>query len=486
MNRLKSAVLQRVPKSRFVRSVSILAGGTAAGQLIVIAASPILTRLYSPEDFGMLAVYGGVLGILGVIASLRYQLAIPLPDTDREALHIVALSLLIVGLMTGIVWLAVVLAGQEFVALLNTPELAEYLWLLPVGLFLVGVFQVLQYWAIRVRAFSTIARTSVSQSVGMVLVQVGGYAIGPVMLLVGRVVGQSAGIVSLSQLLRGNQAGKLTAVSAAQMKDVGSRYRNFPMVSTWTGLANSAGANLPPVLIAVFLGGAAAGLFALAHRVLSQPMAVIGQAISDAFYQQAVEANRNGQLYREVQRLYSTLIPLALPLALTNFLVVPELFVLIFGDAWAQAGEVARWMTPWLFFQFVVSPCTGIYPIIDRHDIALRFQLSLLASSVLGIVIGGIVFGSLVWVVGVISVLNSGIYLWRLVTTVNVVGGRILDPIYCLLKAVPVSLLVNAPLVTLILYSDGESALWALMSSVFMVLALWFFLCGKKALKGFS
>ncbi|MCS5582709.1 MAG: oligosaccharide flippase family protein, partial [Pseudomonadales bacterium] len=143
MNRLKSAVLQRVPKSRFVRSVSILAGGTAAGQLIVIAASPILTRLYSPEDFGMLAVYGGVLGILGVIASLRYQLAIPLPDTDREALHIVALSLLIVGLMTGIVWLAVVLAGQEFVALLNTPELAEYLWLLPVGLFLVGVFQVL-------------------------------------------------------------------------------------------------------------------------------------------------------------------------------------------------------------------------------------------------------------------------------------------------------------------------------------------------------
>ena len=77
-NKLKETARRLLPRNRFARSVSVLVGGTAAGQIIVMAASPILTRLYSPEDFGLLSVYAGLLGILGVIASLRYQLATPL------------------------------------------------------------------------------------------------------------------------------------------------------------------------------------------------------------------------------------------------------------------------------------------------------------------------------------------------------------------------------------------------------------------------
>lgn len=475
-----------MPRSGFVKSVTVLAGGTAAAQAIVVASSPLLTRLYSPEDFGMLAVYGGLLGILGVIASLRYQLAIPLPDANSDAANITVLSLLIVLLMAGLIAVFFGVFGADLVEVLNINGLEPYIWLIPVGLLLLGVYQVLQYWAIRRQAFGAIAKTSMSQSLGMVLVQIAGYALGPIMLLLGRIVGQSAGIFSLSRLAFKGRRQDFSTVSWLEIKKVAVRYRNFPMISSWTGLASSAGANLPPLLIAAILGAGPAGLFSLAHRVLSQPMAVIGQAINDAFYQKAAQAHRDGNLNEVVEGVYSVLVLLALPLAITGFIVVPDLFVIIFGAEWANAGEIARWMIPWLFFQFVVSPCTGIYPVIDRHDIALRFQLSLLLSSVTGIMLGGVLLESLVWVVIVTSLFSSLVYIWRLITTFTVLGGRAGRPVVAFLKLVPVSVIINAPLALLFFSDDPQHKIWIMIAAIVLVLGLWYMFCARVGFKGIA
>lgn len=461
-----------LPKNRFARAVSVLAGGTAGAQLIVIAASPILTRLYSPEDFGLLAVYAAILGILSVIASLRYQLAIPVPESEEEAASIATLSLLLVCFTVLCSSLALWFFGNQLVNLLNTPDLSIYLWLIPLGLFLAGTYQVLQYWAIRQKAFSNIAGTRLTQSSGMVIIQVGGYALGPVALLIGRVVGQSFGVFGLGKLAFMKNRASFRSVNKESITNVAKTYKNFPLIGTWTGLTSSAGMNLPPLLIAAFLGASSAGLFSLAHRVLSQPMAIIGKAISDAFYQRAAEANRAGDLGEAVESVYSTLVKLALAPAITIFLVIPDVFVIVFGDGWTTAGEVARWMTPWLFFQFVVSPCTGIYPIIDRHDIALRFQLSLLVASLFGSIVGGFYFGDLVWVVLIISALSSFIYLWRAATTFNVVGVRWLSSVFIFLKSIPLSLIINIPaLFSLSVFEDD--IVW-LSLGVFCSGFLWF------------
>lgn len=417
-----------------------------------------------------------MLGILGVVASLRYELAIPMPKSDKEAANIAILSLLVVLVITLLSSLAVWAFGFQLVNLLNTPELASHLWLLPIGLFLLGVYQVFQYWAIRTKEFYNIARTNLTQAVGMVITQIGGYTFGPIALLLGRVVGQSAGISVLIKSAFKKNANDYKNVTSSHIKVVAKRYKNFPIWSTWTGLASSAGLNLTPLLIASFLGAGAAGLFSLAHRVLSQPMAVIGKAVSDAFYQKAAESNREGTLSQSVERVYSVLVKLALAPAIAIFIIIPDIFVVIFGQNWIMAGELARWMTPWLFFQFIVSPCTGIYPIIDRHDIALRFQLSLLCASVLGSVIGGLYFKDIVWVVGLISVLSSLVYLWRAFTTFRVVGLPGLVSIHSIFKAAPVSVLINTPLIAIIFYSDG--LLYFVLGCV-MVLLLWLLMLVK-------
>ena len=191
---IRRTVRVTLPRGRLARSVAVLAGGTALGQAITVLASPILTRLYAPEDFGVLAVYSSILGILSVIASWRYELAIPLPEQDEDAVNLVALSLGIVVLMSMVVGLGAWLLGEHVVQWLNAPGLQPYLWLLPVGTLLVGSYQIFNYWAVRKQAFGAIARTKLYQGLGAALTQVasGFLKSGPLGLIVGQIVGQSA------------------------------------------------------------------------------------------------------------------------------------------------------------------------------------------------------------------------------------------------------------------------------------------------------
>jgi O-antigen/teichoic acid export membrane protein len=454
LNKIIPSIKKILPENRFARSVSVLAGGTAAGQLIVIAASPILTRLYTPEDFGLLAVYTGILGILGVVASLRYQLAIPLPESDKDAASIALLSLLIVVFTTLITTVAVWLIGPEIADLLNTPALEPYLWLVPIGLFLTGTYQVFQYWAIRTQEFSNIARTRLTQSLGMVVTQIAGYALGPIALLLGRGVGQGAGMLALMRSALRHSPKEFEEASSQSIRRNAREHKHFPLVSIWTGLASAGGSNIPPILIAAFLGVGPAGMFALSHRVLSQPMAIIGRAVGDVFYREAAEAHRKGKLGQTVDRVYSSLSVLMLPPAVAVFLVVPEVFVFVFGDEWGEAGEIARWMVPWLFFQLVVTPSTRVFPILGLHGIALRFQLSLLFSTVFSIILGSWVLKDLVLTVILISFLNASIYLCRAIHTYGLVGLKKLRPVLVLIKTAPLALLCNAPLVALLVWYE--------------------------------
>ncbi len=387
---MKERIKRLLPKNRFARSVSVLAGGTAAGQIIVIAASPILTRLYSPEDFGLLAVYAGLLGILGVIASLRYQLAIPLPESDEEAASVAVLSLLVVLGMTAVSALIVRSWGESITTALNTPALEPYLWLLPLGLLLTGVYQVFSYWAIRTRAFPAIARTKLTQAISMVGVQLGAYTLGPLALLLGQVTGQAAGTSSLGLLAVRRKWAAFRQVRLADIRWAASRYRRFPIYSSWGGFFNKAGTELPPILFAALFSPAAAGIYMLAHRVLAMPMRLIGKAVADVFFSSASEAHRNGALAPLVANIHRKLAYIAMPPAFLLLIAGPDLFALVFGGDWRQAGEFAQWMAPWVYLVFVTSPLSMLFSVMEKQAQGMVFQGILLAVRIGALVVGGV------------------------------------------------------------------------------------------------
>lgn len=385
---MRNSVSRILPKNAFARGVGVLVGGTAGAQLLLVAASPVLTRLYTPQDFGLLAVFAGLLALIGVVASLRYELAIPLPEAEGEAANIAALGLLIVLGMTGLAALGVIFFAESVTHALGVPALARHGWLLPLGVAMGGVYNVFNYWSVRTKRFSTIAGTRLRQALATIAIQLAAFKLGAGALILAQVAGQSVGAASLARPALARPA--FRAASWHGIAAVAVRYRRFPIFSTWAGLFNTAGTQLPPLLFAALFSPAAAGLYILANRVLQLPMSLVGAAIGQVFFASAAQARREGGLAPLVAGLHARLAHIGLPPALILALIGPELFAFVFGAEWRQAGEFARWMAPWLYLVFVSSPLSTLFAVMERQREALVFQFILLISRVAAILFGAL------------------------------------------------------------------------------------------------
>jgi lipopolysaccharide exporter len=364
----------KLPRGPFVRSVVTLASGTAIAQLLLVVAAPVLTRLYTPSDFGVLAVYSSTLTVLLVLASLRYELAIPLPEDDEVAGSVLALTFLILGGMAALVSVVVWLAGDAFVTAVNVPALRPYRWLIPLGFIGAGTYQALSYWAIRRREFGRVARTKLSQGIGQVIAQVGfGIArAGTPGLLVGDVIGRVAGGVGLGLLaLRERPHAR---VSRASLLAVATRYRRFPLLTTWAGLLNIGSLQLPSILFSAGFGAAAAGLYALSFNMLVMPTMLVGQAVGQVFLSRAATFAREPEQLRQLtERTALALFACGLPVFGLVVLAGPRLFATVLGSEWEQAGRYAQVLAPWFVVWLVSNPLSGLLSVREWQGSALAF-----------------------------------------------------------------------------------------------------------------
>lgn len=375
--KVKAGIKNLLPKNTFARGVSILVGGTAGAQLLAVLAAPILTRLYSPEDFGLLAVYASLLGLIGVVASLRYGLAIPLPQSDEEAAHLLVLSLLIVLGMTVLAAIAMAVFGSSIANALGVPALTDYLWLLPLGVLLGGVYSVFNYWAVRTKSFTTIAGTKIRQAVVSIVIQLTAFKLGGIALLFAQVAGQSVGTTTL--ILPALKRNIFAGVNRMGILKCFSRYKKIGFFSSLSGLLNTASTQIPVLILITLFNPAAAGFYSLANRVLAVPMSLIGGAIGEVVFggiSDAVRENKTSVFLSGVSR---ALIWIGALPALILILFAPELFRIVFGAEWRIAGEFVSWMAIWFYFQFISSPLSTIVTALDHEDVAFYWNGSLLA-----------------------------------------------------------------------------------------------------------
>lgn len=140
---------KRLTSNRLVRNVAIVASGTAGAQAISLAFSPILTRLYSPEAFGILGTFLAVFAVLMPLAAFNYPMAIVLPSRDEEAICLaqlsIALGLVNACLLAGLLWAW----GDVLVALMGLETIAPYMFALPVIIGLSALLAVAMQWVIR-------------------------------------------------------------------------------------------------------------------------------------------------------------------------------------------------------------------------------------------------------------------------------------------------------------------------------------------------
>jgi len=361
----------------FLKAVSVLVGGTVFAQGLAILALPILTRIYSPSDFSLFAVYTSLIMVLSVASCLRFEIAIPIPKEKEEAVNLVALSFISNLVISLIILLIIVIFYAQIIKLLGQPRFGELIWFVPLGVLFLGLYNTFQFWATRQKKFKVIAKTRIIQSFGGVITQIflgilGYFSFG---LIVGQIIKVSAGTHSLIKNFLNDTHEILKKIDFISLKETFIRNKNFPKYSTFEALANTAAMQLPIIFIASKVGGGEAGYLMLAIQVMAIPVAFIGNAVSQVYLANAPEKLQQGQLKNFTLKSIKSLIKIGvLPLILIS-LVSPYLFPIIFGENWGRAGEMMIWMLPWFCLQLIVSPISMSLHILDKQKIALILQI---------------------------------------------------------------------------------------------------------------
>lgn len=377
---------------RMAGDILKLASGATLAQLLTILLSPIISRLFGPDDFGVASVFTSLLTIISLVACLRYELAIVLPEQDDEAGNLLVGSLgisLVIAVLAGA---AIWLGGSWISGLLREPRLASLLWLLPIAVLINGVYLALRYWQTRKKRFGLLSGMRVASSLSNTTIKIAAGAMGlasPIALVGSNVVGNLVAGIGLLQDTWRRDSQMLRQARWPTIWRLFRQYRKFPLLNSWSALLLSFSKNLPYVLFAAYYATADVGHYSFALRMIQLPISLVGAAIGQVFLQRAsAQRQLPGRLSSLHQRMAHQLITFgALPLTVVA-LIGPELFLVVFGSAWTAAGRYASILAPSLFMNMLVGTLP-LFTVLEKQGVGLLFGVLLFAVRVLPIVIGG-------------------------------------------------------------------------------------------------
>lgn len=366
-------------KSDFIKNILIVAGGTASAQLINIFASPIITRIYTPEEFGVLTLYMSILSVIAVIGSLRYEWAIPISKDEKSALNLLLLSIMILSIFVLVLTLVLYKFGDEIFSFLNIHKIYDYQYLLPLGLFFAGLYNIFTQWTLRDKDFKAISKTKFNQSFwqNATKIGLGFFNIGSVGLIIGTILGQSIGITTLARTFRKKIKYNLKKIDFTFIEYCAKRYVRFPLYSAPSQLLNTLGIYLPVFFLSIIYGPEVLGYYGLANTIVNLPVNLIGMSVADVFYSEAATTGRKnpGKLKKLAIDLLKKLILIGLFPLLVLIFWGPSLFSLVFGSQWREAGVYSQIISFLVFARFVFTPISRVFSVFEKQQLELLLDV---------------------------------------------------------------------------------------------------------------
>ena len=403
---MKNRIVKYFNRSESTKHILTLMSGTVIAQAIPVAVTPILSRIYTEADFGLLSVYVSIATIIAVIATGRYEMAILLPEKDEDAVNIAALSLTIITGFTLLSFLIVLFFNSYITGLLGNRAIGPWLYFVPVSIFFLGLFNVLTYFNNRLKAYKDIAKATVYKSLASAFIQVsvGLLKAGATGLISGNIV---SGLVSNARLLRNIVKDKVLMgkVSLSRMKTLAKRYRNFPKYSMWAILANSLSVNLINLIIVPLYSAATLGFYFMVQRVLGLPVGLIGNSAAQVFMR---EASQEKQQYGNARKTFKSMLKKMLFVGVPSFaflfFVIKFVFIFFLGENWAIAGDYARVLVPYFFTKFISSPLSIMLIVFEKQRMELIINILAISISVGTILLTSCFMDFIYWFTAIMSV----------------------------------------------------------------------------------
>lgn len=391
--RLRARVRRLLPESRFLRRLGVLTGGSALAQALVVAATPLLTRLYGPDAFGLFVVVTNLAGILGSAACLRYDAAVPLARSTAAAVPIVQAALA-ATLLTGLLAALALAAAAPALAGLLEPADGRILWWLVPALLATGASLAADGWVTRKGDLRLMVAGRLIHAVALTALQLALFPFGAEGLIAGWVL---AYVAYLAPPIRRATPGERRALRRWRRRRLAAalrRHRRFPLLATPAILLNAAARLLPGLLLAGLHGPEVAGFFGLAQRLAGLPLRFVGSSASQLYTAELAglgrgEGERLRLLFRQVSR-QALLLGAAylLPLAAAGLVLIEP----VFGPGWAPAGPLLLALVPMYLAGFVSFPTRNTLVLLGRQDLTLLLD-GLATAATLGAFVAGRALG---------------------------------------------------------------------------------------------
>ena len=363
-----SSIGSNTPKGNatFADNALTLAGGTSLALMVTILASPIVSRLFDPEAFGLAALFRSGALMVASIACLRYEMAIVLPKKEEDAASLFTLCFAILVGMTIVAAVLTLFLGRQVLAYLNASGAAPILWSFPVYVFLIGSPLLLKSWYKRQKKFKIIAAAGILTGLPIALVEiaggVAGFRTGENLIII-RIIGLAIPPAFLVwQLFRGDAEFIFQNLKPSEIIKLANRYIKFPLLDIWSTLITYLSINAPILLLTAFFNPAVCGLYTKALYLLNLPTHILGISVGQVFHQESAAAqSRGGNIAGLVEAVLNRMITLGIyPFALLS-IISPELFGLFLGTQWTGSGVYSQILMPQVFIGFLMGSIASLF-----------------------------------------------------------------------------------------------------------------------------
>jgi len=368
-------MIDNIKQNTYIMQIMTLMSGTLIAQIVMLVFIPIITRLYTPDEFGIYSLFFSIVNIIGLISSWKYDQAIMLPESDKDAQALVFLSVLITLGMVCLVVLGLLLFNEFFIDYFKGQS--HLVWMIPLGVLLIGLLQIFKAYSSRHQFYIKLATVRVANSFAIVGVQgLSKYLFNFDGLILGKLAADALSLFLLVRFHIKKQTLQLKSLSRRRLGANAKRHDHFPRYQSFTVLLNAISQNIPVLLFASFYSAEVAGLYALTIRVLQVPVGLIGSSTREVYYQKASKMYAGG---KNIFSLYLKTTLALLKIFIAPFFVVlffgDYLFTFVFGQQWVMSGTFAQILILWFLFLFINSPSIATFSILNLQKIQMKVEI---------------------------------------------------------------------------------------------------------------
>lgn len=402
--------------------------GTSIAQFFPMLFYPVLCRIFTPAEFGLLEILTTITTILAVIATGKYESSILVTRTKKEAANIVGLVLSLSSSLLFTSFIVLQIFSYQLSEWLHTPELKNWLFVCPLSAFAIIIYNCYNEWCVRNKYFINLSWNKITNAaattlskllLGLVKIVNNGLIGGD---LIGRYI--SAGTCIFRTLKKDRI--EFSKVSYKHMRVMARKYIEFPKFTLPDQLLSTIGGSIPVLFIGAYFNNSEVGFFAMTMNILSVPISVISIAVKDVFRQRANEEYiKNGNCTVIYLQLLKFIIKLGVSGSLLLFFFLPSIFSLVLGKQWQIAGEYSQILLPMVLLSFISMSLSGVLIITGKMKVSMYWQIYYVLITILSLFIGLFFFKNIKITLVCFAVGRSSAYLIYIMLSYKYSKGEI-------------------------------------------------------------